>query len=231
MQIGRRITVLGAAVIAIALAVVPHIPAAAAAASSDGEESRVSLVIRRDDAWQPVDPEMLRAAALRLNPVPEGEGASARLIDWNQWFGCFSLNNETDVFAYYWFPWDGSLRNVNLKCGTKDYGYKHIREGHESQWQGTLDAARAKGWKPAFYGVESWDDLMSGVTAELVADPGPGLQKVQASNKWCTKGDFGLWDTDRKTIVYSFGVEVAWVADSDRLLTSFPSSRKVCAAG
>jgi hypothetical protein len=39
---------------------------------------------------------------------------------------------------------------------------------------------------------------------------------------------FGLWDTNYKRIVYDFGVEAVWASDSDKLITSFPSNRKVC---
>ena len=69
---------------------------------------------------------------------------------------------------------------------------------------------------------------MSGVTSGVIADPGPGLTKKSVSNKWCTKTTFGLWDDAQKAIIYEFGVETAWAADSDRLITSFPSGRKVC---
>ncbi|MGH1522697.1 hypothetical protein ACRAWC_00835 [Leifsonia sp. L25] len=69
---------------------------------------------------------------------------------------------------------------------------------------------------------------MSGVTAGVVADPGYGLTKKSVSNKWCTKTTFGLWDSAQKAIIYDFGVETAWASDSDRLITSFPSTRKVC---
>lgn len=72
------------------------------------------------------------------------------------------------------------LNAVNLKCGDSTYGYKHIRAEHESQWQDVLNTARARGWQSAQYGVESWDDLMSGVTAGVVADPGYGLTNAES---------------------------------------------------
>jgi hypothetical protein len=201
-----------------------------ATAAHASDEPEVKLVVQHEDAWVDVDMEALEAATLDLNPPMTAEPGkpASRLIDWNQWFGCFSLNNETDVLARYWFPWDGRLKPVNLKCGNSSYGYKHIREGHESQWQDVLNTARDRGWQSAQYGVESWDDLMSGVTSGVVADPGPGATFYPVSNKWCTKTMFGLWDSAQKSIIYEFGVETAWASDSDRLITSFPSSRKVC---
>lgn len=201
-----------------------------ATAAHASDESEVKLVVLHEDTWADVDMVALEAATLDLEPpaAPEAGKIAARLIDWNQWFGCFSLNNEADVFSYFWFPWDGRLNAVNLKCGNSSYGYKHIRERHESQWQDVLNTARARGWQSAQYGVESWDDLMSGVTSGVIADPGAGLTKYPTSNKWCTKTTFGLWDSGQKAIIYEFGVETAWASDSDRLITSFPSSRKVC---
>ncbi|ODA89702.1 hypothetical protein ATY41_04435 [Leifsonia xyli subsp. xyli] len=201
-----------------------------ATAANASEEPGVKLVIQHGETWVDVDMDALEAATLDLDaPTEPVEGTrTPRLIDWNQWFGCYSLNNENDVFKYYWFPWDGRLNAVNLKCGNSSYGYKHIRERHESQWQDVLNTARERGWQSAQYGVESWDDLISGVTSGVVADPGPGLTKYPTSNKWCTKTTFGLWDSAQKAIIYEFGVETAWASDSDRLITSFPSTRKVC---
>lgn len=66
-------------------------------------------------------------------------------------------------------------KDVRLKCGTGDaqsgWGYKHIRDGKESDWQAKLNAARAAGWDSEAQGVESWDDLMSGATASAVMWP------------------------------------------------------------
>lgn len=201
-----------------------------AAAAHASDESEVKLVVLQDEAWIDVDMDAFEAAALHLHPpaAPDAGKTTSRLIDWNQWFGCFSLNNANDVFDRYWFPWDGRLNAVNLKCGDSTFGYKHIKEGHESQWQDVLNRARSLGWPAAQFGIESWDDMMSGVTSGVVADPGLGLTKKAVSNKWCTKADFGLWDITQKRIVYVFGVEAAWASDSDRLITSFPSTRKVC---
>ena len=200
------------------------------AIAAEPEPDSLQLAVLEGDQWIPLDADEFRAATLHLeSSSPDDSGnRSSRLIGWNQSFGCDVLNNENDVFATYWFPWDGRVNGVRLKCGTSSWGYKHIRERHESQWQATLDSARAHGWNSAAFGVNSWDDLMSGTTSAVVADPGLGLTHIAVSNKWCTKAMFGLWDTNYKRIVYDFGVETVWASDSDKLITSFPSNRKVC---
>ena len=45
------------------------------------------------------------------------------LIGWDQWYGCFLLNNQDDVFveySHYWSAeyshyWNGIAHDVNLK--------------------------------------------------------------------------------------------------------------------
>lgn len=204
---------------------------AAPAYAADSRQGDVELVVQREGRWTAVEADRLTASALDLDGPGTSDGPGTitpQLIDFSQWVSCFTLNNENDVFGYYWFPWDGKQNAVNLKCGNSKFGYKHIRERHEAQWQTVLDAARARGWNSAAFRVESWDDLMSGVTSAVVADPGPGLTNISAANKWCTKAQFGLRVVNSTAILYSFGVETVWASDSDRLLTSFPSERAVC---
>ena len=158
----------------------------------------------------------------------EGPTVAPYLIDWNQWFGCFSLNNANDVSANYMFWYDGRGQDVRLKCGESGkWGYKHIREGKEADWQNKLDAARAAGWQASALGVESWDDLMSGVTAGLILYP-DYLRKDTVNNKWCANNEFYLQDVNTGRELYSFRVEAAWASDSDRLITSLPTSRTYC---
>ncbi|MGJ4843494.1 hypothetical protein [Leifsonia sp. Le1] len=163
--------------------------------------------------------------------APSDPGVASRLIDWDQWFGCFSLNNESDVFASYTFYYNGVGKDVRLKCGagngTSGWGYKHIRDGKEARWQEKLDAAKAAGWKPQEWGVQSWDDLMSGATAGVILYP-DYLSHSAVGNKWCANNEFYLLDRKTNRELYSFRVEAAWASDSDRLITSFPSNRTYC---
>lgn len=98
------------------------------------------LYVRSGDREVELTPDFVSAHAL---PDPVEAPVNSRLISWDQWFGCFTLNNEADVFAEYAFPWGGDLHSVRLRCGNANYGYKHIRN-KESNWQDKLDTARSR---------------------------------------------------------------------------------------
>ncbi|WP_369963787.1 hypothetical protein [Leifsonia sp. EB34] len=142
----------------------------------DPDRAAVAAFVKVDGELVEVD-STFSDSALHLTETtdPSGGAISSRLIGWDQWFGCFSLNHQDDTFALYTSWWDGQGKDVRLKCGTGDensgWGYKHIRAGKEADWQAKLNAARAAGCDSAAQGVESWDDLMSGATASAVMWP------------------------------------------------------------
>lgn len=178
--------------------------------------------------------ELLAESTLGLSRPAKSEGAEpeARLINWDQWFGCFSLNHAEDVFALYTHWWNGAGKDIRLKCGegdqTNGWGYKHIRAGKEADWQAKLDGARSAGWASQEVGVESWDDLMSGATQTAVAFPDyKGGSSVANTSCAVTQILFAK-KSDPSQIVYSFRVRAAWANNSDRLITSFPQSGETC---
>ncbi|WP_143465596.1 hypothetical protein [Leifsonia sp. NCR5] len=227
----RRLTTILTAILgAGALAIGPVAPANAeqpgsqvGAAERDLGAPDVRLYVRGSSETVELTPEFVSANAL---PDHDQSRANARLISWDQWFGCFTLNNEADIFGEYAFPWDGDLRPVRLKCGNATYGYKHIRN-KESNWQDKLDTARAYGWNSGHYGIQSWDDLMSATTAAIVRFP-DYMAHNSVGNKWCSNTELFLQDVKTGKPVYSFRAEAAWASDSDRLISTFPSSRQVC---
>ena len=200
----------------------------AAVAEVPSQQSDIRLHVKIDGKLVELDREFLSARSISKTIHSERQtNPSSRLIDWNQWFGCFSLNNENDVFANYMHYWNGSGQDVRLKCGNDSWGYKHVRAGKETQWQAKLDGARAAGWVPSTVGVDSWDDLMSGAAGAVVL--WPEYRRVESvSNKICGNSEFYLLDLKTGRELYSFNVEVAWASDSDKLITAFPSSRLTC---
>jgi len=149
-------------------------PTAADATGTDTAADSIGLFTVVNGQPLRIDDSYLQSSSLDLENLRGSGEASPRLIDWNQWFGCFSLDNANDVFANYMFWWDGAGQDVRLKCGQDGnggWGYKHIREGKESAWQSKLDSAKAAGWNAAAVGVESWDDLMSGATGSIILYP------------------------------------------------------------
>lgn len=55
-----------------------------------------------------ISEEEIRNATATLLSQAQNTPVTPQLIDWNQWFGCFSQNHSDDVFASYTHYWDGS---------------------------------------------------------------------------------------------------------------------------
>lgn len=210
-------------------------PALAAAPSSSEEGDIVAYVedhegnlIRLEDA---VDTN------LDLEPPAPAEPGTItpRLIDWNQWFACFSLNKEEEVFGSYYF-WldDGTGGDVYLKCGYQNpenpsngWGYKHIRAGKESVWQREFNNAVSAGWVPSAQGVDSWDDLMhAGVGYALTFSS--WKSGVKANNTRCAIGRLVFLEQPSQKQVYAFNTAAVAAVDNGRLITAYPTSASTC---
>ena len=219
----------------IALAVAATVSVAGPAAADSGPSAPptdVQLVTFVNGVWVPVSDALEEASLLDLEPVSARDAGvvTPNLIDWNQWFGCFSLNNEDDVFAEYVFWWDGEGQDVRLKCGNEYWGYKHIRSGHEADWQNKLNAARAAGWNigPVANGG-SWDDFMSEAAAVSILWPDPSSINNNPSNvTTCVIGNLGFFNLQTSELVYQFNAKVIFANDSDRLITAYPTSGASC---
>lgn len=162
---------------------------------------------------------------------PDQTVVSPRLIDFGQWTSCYTFNNQEDVFREYNHFWNGSGHDVRLKCGTtgtSGWGYRHIEEGHGAQWQSQLDQARAKGWNPAWQGVNSWDDLMAGAAGSAVTFP-EIVGGNPVSQTKCGITDLYLVHRDNPQVVLmTIRVLASWATNSDRLITVYPTNKSSC---
>lgn len=191
----------------------------------------VQLFVRHDGKPTRIDASTMSAYTFDLTEPAVDSPASSRLIGWDQWFGCFSLNHRDDVFSSYTHYWDGVGHDIRLKCGEGDaysgWGYKHIRAKHEGDWQSKLDAARQRGWNSASQGVESWDDLMAGAIGEVTWWPDV-KQGNAAAQTTCAISELMFVNTRTGEIVYSFYARVGWANNNDRVITAFPQSTLRC---
>lgn len=194
-----------------------------AAAGAAENESDVRLYLKIDGKLVQAAPELFDFPDL-AEPATKSRDTSPYLISFDQWVRCFTLNMEEDVYRSYTYYWNGGSQTARLKCGDGSWGYKHIRAGKESNWQSRLDLARANGWDSQSQGVESWDDLMAGVTAHAITYAQYG-NDYPAQNKRCGTNEVYFMNTSTGEIVYSFWVVAAWATDKERVITSFsPSS-------
>lgn len=216
---------------AIAIALVTSGGVAAYANDDNADENSVQLFVRHGGEPTQVSASELAEYTFDLTALAAGSPAASRLIGWDQWFGCFSLNHRDDVFSSYTHYWDGVGHDIRLKCGEGDassgWGYKHIRAKHEIDWQSKLDTARQRGWNAAAQGVESWDDLMAGAIGEVTW--WPDVKQVNAAAQTtCGVSELMFVNTRTGEIVYSFYARVGWANNNDRVITAFPQSTPRC---
>ena len=224
----QKIAVIAAA-LALAASIIGIQPANASDQSGDAaQDSSVKMFVKIDGQLKEAD-DLIAETDLDLSPpVTEEPGQiSPQLIGWNQWYGCFTLNNTDDVFVEYTHYWDGIAHDVNLKCGTLSWGYKHIQDSHQQDWQNKYDNAISSGWNPASQGMQSWDDLMAAATG--VAVTWPDYTRDNSINQTrCGVAEALFINTETGEIEYSFPTRAAWALNSDRLITAFPQSGSTC---
>lgn len=218
----------GIAIVALTMTGISGAPARASDASpTDGPRMYVKIGDNLIDLE-----DTLRAHEIDLHNTPESEGdRKARLINLSQWVSCYTFNIRDEVFAEYTHFWDGFGHDVRLKCGdggASGWGYRHIEERHQKDWQSKLDQARAKGWNPAWQGVDSWDDLMAGAAGSVITWP-EYVGGNTTSKTTCGVTDLYLVDRDRPQVVLMvIRVAAVWATNSDRLITAYPTPKTSC---
>lgn len=148
--------------------------------------------------------------------------AGTYLISFPQWFSCFTLNDESELFAQFTYFRGATQYTKQLRCGTAGWGYKHIMDRHQQDWQNKLDVIQSLGM-----GLEySWDDVMAaGAYASL--DYSDFIRVMPESNKECAVGELAYLRSDGTVLQY-FNVTTVIATDSSRIITSYPSSKSVC---
>ncbi|QIZ99556.1 MULTISPECIES: hypothetical protein [unclassified Leifsonia] len=218
----------GVAVVALAMTAISGAPARASdAPSADGARMYVKVGDNLVDLE-----DTIRTHEIDLHSTPASEGdRKARLINLSQWVSCYTFSIKDEVFAEYTHFWDGFGHDVRLKCGdggTSGWGYRHIEDRHKEDWQSKLDQARAKGWNPAWQGVDSWDDLMAGAVGSVVSWP-EYVGGNPTSQTKCGVTDLYLVDRDRPQVVLMIiRVAAVWATNSDRLITAYPTPKASC---
>ena len=225
----QRITRVGlcAGIIALALSAFAS-PAYAADSGTGPNDGEVKMFVKIDGQLVEAD-EIIAETDIDLSqPASEEPGQiSPQLIGWDQWYGCFVLNNQNDIFVEYTHYWNGIAHDVNLKCGTSGWGYKHIQEGHQQDWQNKYDNAVSVGWNPASQGIHSWDDLLAAATGVAVTWP-DYVRDNTINQTRCGVAEAFFINTQTGAIEYSFPTRAAWALNSDRLITAFPQSGYTC---
>ncbi|UFS57608.1 hypothetical protein [Subtercola endophyticus] len=213
------------AVLAVAIGATLSMCPLAARAEAPTPGADVQMMVRVNGHDIPIDAASLRHASLHSpSEAPAGgDNSSQNLLGWDQWFGCFSLNHEDDIFATYYTP------SVDMHAGREindSFGYKHIRADKLGVWTDEYDSAVAAGWNPALQNMEDWDDLMS-VAAETGIEY-PNFQGGSAvNNTTCVNVNLDFVKPG-VGLVYTFNAIAVYSNTNDRLITAFPTTRTTC---
>ncbi|CAN5179291.1 hypothetical protein BH09ACT6_BH09ACT6_12190 [soil metagenome] len=219
-------TVLKSILATVAIGALVLIGGASAHADEHSTQSDVLLMIRVDGQNVPID--RIFPPSHPVESDLAANGGRSNLIDWDQWFGCYSLSHEYDIFSTYYTPSVDmhAGREINLRCGNANYGYKHIRDGKESSWQSKFDGAVAAGWNPSVQGFESWDDLMSEAAGTAIGYASyRGGSAVNDTS--CANVNLDFYKTGAG-LVYTFNAIAVYANGNDRLITAYPTDRTVC---
>lgn len=138
------------------------------------------------------------------------------------WIACFGpvFNADYALRSFNWVP--QATDTVYLQCGphdTKSYGWHHIQDGHQSQWQTRADDASG------IPGAIAWDDFMADITNQLL--DWPDRYTVEYSGKRCYTGYIQIWDTSGN-LKYDFNPTIVVSMTNNRVLTSYPTSSQDC---
>lgn len=182
------------------------------------DSSPNGLYTYHDGEYQLVLPvEMEETSEAKATPQTDN---TAFLLDPQQWFQCWAINDAHYLLRTYNHPSDGHISTISLKCGTSAFGYKHIAAGHEKDWQGVLDGVTPPGTTPNV----SWDDLMSAGTGNAIRHW--EIKINQSGNKTCVIGTM-IWFSNG---VFSkpFNTRTIWSKNNMHVITSFPDRAGVC---
>lgn len=148
-------------------------------------------------------------------PAPTSGTVTPRLIDFPQWVQCFTLNDTEMVIKSYTTWWNGLAETKRLKCGDSGFGYKHIRERHEADWQAKLNKITPSGLFPNV----SWDDLMSAAAHNALAVP--DYTENVAGSKRCYVVKMGFFNQNG-VLIDAYNVRTIAATNSDRVITALP---------
>jgi hypothetical protein len=194
------------------------------------EKSREDLLLVAEVDGQRVAPvEQVQVVQQQGDSSLGGYVLEPMLINFPQWVKCNVVNDSEYVLATYTWNYNGTGKPIDLKCGTSGFGYKHITEKHESQWQDKWDSMKSQGWDPSLQGMQSWDDLMSFSAIVALDDVGSAFRSSQVSQKACTNVQLYLVDSNG-TPKYSLRFEVVWSLNNSHIITAYPSQRTTCNA-
>lgn len=143
------------------------------------------------------------------------------------WTACFVNHDEDYPLASYTY-WGGSdPKIIELQCGyhntdtSTGHGWHHISAGHESQWRDRIKQLTSG--DPTGAG---WDDLMSFANDSNISSPLIDIPRG-SNNTRCVSAPILMYDL-QGDYEYTFNPSVIFSTDTNRVITSIPSSTPSC---
>lgn len=213
----NRVGVLGT--LAVAALVTPMLMGSAAPPVDDSGEGFYILHVETGERIYSTEIQDLIP-----EPTPPEPGTTTPLLinDPVAWASCFGpiFNSNYPLRSFDWVP--QATDTVYLQCGphdTKTYGWHHIQDGHQSQWQTRADTASG------VPGGIAWDDFMADITSQLLE--WPDRYTVEYSGKRCYTGYIQIWDLNGN-LKYDFNPTIIVSMTNNRVITSYPTTNQDC---
>ncbi|KQP71201.1 hypothetical protein ASF40_05195 [Microbacterium sp. Leaf288] len=134
---------------------------------------------------------------------------------------CFGVGTpqfpDFPLRSYGWVP--QATGTVYLQCGpisTKTYGWHHIQDRHQNQWQARVNAIPSS---------VAWDDFMEGITRQVL--DWPDNYTKEYGGKRCYTSMIQIWTTSG-TLLYTFNPSVVVSMTNNRVITSYAPDTTDC---
>ena len=171
------------------------------------------------------DPVPLASFDFLPHSPTNNEDAALWLIDspaaWNACFG--PLLDPQFVLANFTLNAPSLGRyNIRLRCGTSSYGWHHIQQRHQREWQQRLDTANEIGPGPA----DTWDDLMALATAAVLRNP--WWYTVEYDGKRCFTQSILVYQNANGQEIFRAWPTIVLSMSNQQVITSYPTSVQDC---
>lgn len=141
---------------------------------------------------------VMAAAALAVPMVLSAPDPVAHAS--SPWGACGIRTDESKVVTTY--------GDWKLLCGNKNYGYRHIQDRHQAEWEGLADIEG-----------RNWRDIADMAIAK--AHDAPDWHGPQGAGKYCYTGQIYLVNHVTGAIVKTVQPTVI-VAENGQVVTAFP---------
>lgn len=162
------------------------------------------------------DGEVFGSSEVLQGPAPDVSTYGMNPIAYT---ACWVFNQEDFPVGTYTYYAPSTTMTIYMQCGygVGGHGYKHIELEHRSQWENRIIQVDGN--------PNDWDVLMDWVNMTVLG--WAMVDRPDGGAKRCTSAPVLMYDADGNW-VYTMNPTVIVATDTQRLITSFPSTTHQC---